>query len=75
MKYIQFQFPVGTQTRKVTEIEDPPKNKPQNAIGYRHFELNEDIPEHLANQFPEKDMLNLNPPTGWNKLEAKTSHP
>jgi len=58
-----------------SEKETVNTNKPQNATGYRHFELNEDIPEHLANQYPEKDMINRNPPTGWKNCEAKTSRP
>ncbi|MFA7298763.1 MAG: hypothetical protein WC010_03920 [Candidatus Absconditabacterales bacterium] len=48
------------------ERADPPKTKPQNSIEYRYFNLDENIPEHLANQYKEKDMLNI---SKWKKIE------
>lgn len=65
--FIQFKFLVGTRTYKTEKRDTPPLNKPHNAKQYRYFDLNEDIPENLANQFTDADMLNVSP---WENCES-----
>jgi hypothetical protein len=66
--YVQFKLLAGTTTRKVTERQDPPSTKPHNAKEYRYFELEDDIPEYLANQYQEKDMI-IDSCTDWKSCE------
>jgi hypothetical protein len=67
--YIQFKLLSGTQTYKVAERLDPPRTQPQNAKEYRYFEIEseKEVPEHLANQYPEKDMMIF---TKWRPCES-----
>jgi len=55
----------GTEVRKVHERKNPPTTKSQYAKEYRYFDLEKDVPEHLANEYPEKDMHNV---SEWKSL-------
>ncbi|MCX6825022.1 MAG: hypothetical protein NTY80_02245 [candidate division SR1 bacterium] len=69
--YVQFKLLVGTETRKIAQRTEP-SCKPQNARYYRYFELSNDVEEHLANHFPDKDMINVGE---WISCGEKNTHP
>lgn len=63
--YIQFAFLYGTRTYKVQERTEKPRNIPANAQRFRHFELEGDMPAHMANELPVEDTIN---PSEWQDI-------